>query len=75
MLPVNGFKYSGEFKTLFKEVATEYDLIFMPFFLEDIAINPSLNLEDGLHPNREGYTKIVNNLYPYLIKAFKQVRK
>lgn len=43
----------------------------MPFLLQDVALNPKLNLEDGKHPNRDGVKVIAKNLTPYLVKQLK----
>ncbi len=49
-----GLDYTADFSRIYSEVADEYTLIYMPFFLEGVAANPALNLDDGLHPNPEG---------------------
>ena len=44
----------------------------MPFFLEGVALNPSLNNSDGIHPNKNGYEKIVKeNILPVLLLVLK----
>jgi len=32
----------------------------------------SLNQADAIHPNRVGYEKIVENIYPYVLQAIKK---
>lgn len=73
ILPRYGLKYSDEFKAIYKDLAREYNLVFMPFFLEGVMLNPKLNIEDGIHPNREGYVIVVENLYPYLLEILKKI--
>ncbi|SHO48002.1 arylesterase [Desulfopila aestuarii] len=70
-----GPAYTLAFNGIYPEIADENDLIFMPFFLEDVATKRDLNIEDGLHPNAKGYEKVVDNLYPYVLKAIKQFEK
>ena len=41
----------------------------MPFFLKGVAADPDLNIADGIHPNAQGYAIIVDNLFPYVLKA------
>ena len=36
----------------------KYNLPFIPFLLEGVALNPSLNQKDGIHPNKEGTIKV-----------------
>lgn len=73
ILPQYGFEHSAQFKALYKDLAKEYELVFMPYFLEDVALNSKFNIDDEIHPNRQGYEKIVDNLYPYLIKVMKKL--
>ena len=36
------------------------------FFLDGVALDPNLNLPDGLHPNREGIAIMVDGLMPFV---------
>lgn len=67
-----GPAYVKQFNAIYPEIADENDLIFMPFFLEDVATNRQLNLDDGLHPNEKGYEVVVENIYPYVIEAIER---
>jgi acyl-CoA thioesterase-1 len=58
-----GPQYVGEFKRAFEELAEEHDVAFLPFFLEGVALDPTLNISDGIHPNREGARVIERNLW------------
>lgn len=70
-----GPAYTLAFNAIYPEIAEEFDLIFMPFFLDEVATIRELNNEDGLHPNGKGYEKIVNNLYPYVLAAIDQFER
>lgn len=70
-----GPAYTLAFNAIYPEIAAEEDLIFMPFFLEDVATVRDLNNDDGLHPNARGYEKVVDNLYPYVLQAIAQFEK
>jgi acyl-CoA thioesterase I len=52
--PNYGQAYTNEFRDVFRELAREHDVPFMPFFLEGVAGIPALNNPDGIHPNPEG---------------------
>jgi acyl-CoA thioesterase-1 len=67
--------YTASFNAIYPQVADENDLIFMPFFLEDVATKRALNSEDGLHPNARGYEVVVKNLYPYVMEAIERHEK
>ncbi len=71
VVSTRGEEYTKEFQKLYSELASEKNVIFMPFFLEYVASNPILNGTDGLHPNEKGYGVIVKNLLPYVIRAIK----
>ena len=67
-----GPAYVADFDKLYQEVADKYPVVFMPFFLGDIAAVPELNQEDGIHPNSEGYRVLAANLLPYVEEAIKR---
>lgn len=67
-----GPAYVAEFNGIYPRLAKEFDVIFMPFFLEGVAMKRELNLEDGLHPNAKGYRIITDNIYPYVLQAIKR---
>ena len=63
--PANwGEDYSKAFDVIFPDLADEYGLVFYPFFLEGVVLNPKLNLNDGLHPNSKGITEIIKRIVP-----------
>lgn len=52
--PSYGPLYTAQFRQLFRDLAREHDVAFMPFFLEGVAGDPALNQSDGIHPNPQG---------------------
>lgn len=64
----NGVLYGGKFDSIYPKLAKEYSLPLVPFFLDGVALEPSLNTGDGIHPNKDGYEKIVTqNILPILL--------
>jgi len=61
--------YVKRFNAIYPRLADESDIIFMPFFLKDVAMKSTLALGDGLHPNGDGYKIIADNIYPYVLEA------
>jgi acyl-CoA thioesterase-1 len=55
-----------EFRNLYQQLATEYQLTFVPFLLAGVAGKRHLNLRDGLHPSAEGYQVIAENVWPII---------
>lgn len=72
MAPNLGFNFTEKFAQIYIDISEKYDLIRMPFFLENVAGNPQLNLPDGIHPNADGYQIVAQNVLPYIIKAITQ---
>jgi acyl-CoA thioesterase-1 len=72
MLENLGPAYTAAFDRIYPELARETGVLFVPFILEGVAANPALNLEDGIHPNREGYRLVVDTLYPVVTGAMAQ---
>ncbi len=52
--PNFGAAYTQAFRQVYRDLATEYALAFVPFYLHGVAGNPALNIADGIHPNPEG---------------------
>lgn len=52
--PNYGAAYTSEFRQVFRELAREQQVAFVPFYLEGVAGNPHLNISDGIHPNPAG---------------------
>lgn len=69
-----GKDYVEAFRALFKDIATKYDTLFYPFFLEGIALDPKYNLSDGMHPNGEGVGIIVRNILPSVEQLIARVK-
>lgn len=61
--PLNlGGEYRKQYEALFPKLAKEYSLVYMPFFLEWVALKANLNQDDRIHPTKEWYTIVVENL-------------
>jgi len=58
-MPANyGAEYQRGFAAVFPTLARKHDVALLPFLLEGVAGDPSLNQADGIHPNAKG-AKIV----------------
>jgi len=62
--PNMGADYGEAFNAIYPALAERYDVLFYPFFLEGVAADPSLNLGDGIHPNADGISVMVENILP-----------
>ena len=62
--PNMGPDYEAEFNAIYEDLAQQYEVQLYPFFLDGVAANPNLNLDDGMHPNAEGVAEIVERIRP-----------
>jgi acyl-CoA thioesterase-1 len=70
-----GKEFTKGFADLYPFLARKHGLILVPFFLQGVAGDPSLNRPDGIHPTAEGYRIITENIYPFAQKAIDRVRQ
>lgn len=67
-LPSNyGRTYTTQFFNIYKELAEEYQLAYVPFMLENVALNDALMQNDRLHPNADGQPVVLKNITPHLL--------
>ncbi len=72
-LPTNlGPDYTARFAAIFPELARTYDLPLLPFLLEGVAMQRSLNQPDAIHPNVEGAKIVADNVWGVLEKVLKK---
>jgi len=64
--PNMGQEYTAQFRELFKTLAQEYNTELIPFILQGVAGEPSLNLEDGIHPTPQGHTIVAQTVWQSL---------
>jgi acyl-CoA thioesterase-1 len=59
---------------MYPDLASKYGLILYPFFLDGVAMDAKLSLEDGLHPNSKGVAEITSKILPSVEKLIERVR-
>ena len=64
--PNMGTAYTSEFRRVFRDLAEEYDVVFLPFLLEGVAGERELNQRDGIHPNAEGAQRLADSIWKVL---------
>ncbi|TGT81782.1 MULTISPECIES: arylesterase [unclassified Mesorhizobium] len=67
--PNLGADYQNAFDAIFPNLAGKYAVPLYPFFLDGVAGQPTLELEDGLHPNAGGVDLMVERILPTVEKA------
>lgn len=66
--PNMGQTYTTEFKNIYTELAEKNAMTLVPFLLEGVGGETTLNQEDGIHPTAEGHRIVANNLWRQLEK-------
>ena len=66
--------YVNEFNAIYPKLSKKYDTAYYPFFLKDVALKPSLNQRDMIHPNKKGVQIIVNNFFPYFLEFYESLK-
>jgi len=67
-----GKEYVDQFDSIYPRLARDYPVIFYPFILDGVALNPKLNQADGMHPNPAGVKVIVAKILPSVKKLIAQ---
>ena len=68
-----GKEYVNEFNAIYPNLSKKYNVFFYPFFLKDVALEPSFNQKDMIHPNKKGVIKIIENIFPYFLRFYKSL--
>jgi acyl-CoA thioesterase-1 len=64
--PNFGPAYTAGFRQAYRDVAAQQEVVFVPFLLDGVAGQASLNQRDGIHPNAEGARLVADHLWPRL---------
>ena len=70
-----GPDYVKQFDTIYPRLAKETGVLFYPFILDGVALNPKLNQADGMHPNPAGVKVIVARILPMVKKLLAEVKR
>ncbi len=73
--PNYGRRYTQAFEAVFRDVAEENSLPWIEFFLEGVALNDALMQADGIHPNAEAQSLMLDNAWPVIDKALKSLEE
>ena len=69
-LPPNyGTVYLEQFESIYPDLASEFDTLLVPFFMEGVAFRPDLLQADTIHPNEKGQPVLLDNVWEVLQPA------
>jgi acyl-CoA thioesterase-1 len=72
-LPPNyGAAYVERFQAVFRDLADEEQIPFVPYLLVGVAENWELMQADGLHPSAAAQPRLLENVWPHLEPLVKQ---
>ncbi len=71
--PNLGEDYGTAFNGIFPRLAERHGLILYPFFLDGVAADSALLLEDGMHPNAAGVDRMVEKAVPVVERALAEL--
>ena len=70
-----GADYADEFDAVYQRLVSRHDVLFYPFFLDGVALQPMMNLADGMHPNRAGISHIATKILPQVKRLLSKTAK
>ena len=70
--PNLGAEYTRDFRESFTQLAKQYKVPLIPFFLENVAARPELTRPDGVHPLADGYAIVTQTVFQYLEPMLKK---
>lgn len=69
--PNMGQDYANAFNPIFPGLAKQYNAPLYPFFLDGVVTDKALMLDDNIHPNAKGVSRVVEGLSPLVEAALK----
>ena len=66
----HGFIYKKKFDSIFPKLSKKFEIPLIPFLLEGVALDPNLNQQDGIHPNKKGIIIISDTIKKSIIDNF-----
>jgi acyl-CoA thioesterase I len=70
--PNYGAQFTAQFREMYRALAREYRVPFLPFLLEGVGGRADLNQEDGVHPTAQGYAIVAENVWKVLKPTLKR---
>lgn len=67
MPPNYGKRFVDMFFNVYSQLADELGVTYIPFLLEDVALDRDLMQRDGLHPNAKAQSNIAEKVWGYLL--------
>lgn len=69
-----GAVYYEQFDAIYPKLAEDYGADLYPFFLDGVAGEVKLNLQDGIHPTAEGIRIVVERILPTVESFLRRIQ-
>jgi acyl-CoA thioesterase-1 len=69
--PSYGKRYTDLFDSIYPQLAKELGVPYVPFIMEDVALNKDMMQADRVHPNHKGQPFIADRVWPQLLPLLK----
>ena len=73
--PNLGADYAKRFDAIYAALAKQHDILIYPFFLDGVAGERELNMNDGIHPTPKGVSLVVERILPSVESLIERVKK
>ena len=67
--PNYGPRYTRLFEGVYRDLAEAYEVPWIEFFMDGVALNDDLMQDDGIHPNAEAQPLLLDNAWPIISAA------
>ena len=67
--PNYGPRYIEMFDAVFRDVAAQFGIPWIEFFMDGVALNAELMQSDGIHPNAAAQPLLLDNAWPIISEA------
>jgi len=72
-LPNLGKSYGDSFAAVYQRLGARSGVLFDPFFLQGVALDPALTQPGRIHPNMQGEQIIAARMLPLVVRLIKEV--
>jgi acyl-CoA thioesterase I len=73
LIPPNyGEQYTSAFAAVYPQLAGQYDLELIPFFMEGVALEADMMQPDGIHPNKNAQPILMEMVWSKLQPSLQQ---
>lgn len=72
--PNYGPRYTRAFEAAFRETAETYDVPWIEFFMDGVALNDEYMQADGIHPNQAAQPRLLDNAWPIIEAALRDTQ-